>query len=324
VVWCGEPGIEREGKRPRRGKRVGKREKREERERGERREKREERREKREHKKILSNLPSLCVFSSSCVCLLFLFICYFDFSFCLVSPYHTPAMVKILLTIVAYFILMVSKVVCLPTQQISSHHDKSRNHVYNEEIGIGYLEKLGFKYGTDKSKDDHKYVDIYASLFNYLRHRVHNVTEIGVAAGQSLQVWHRYFTRATIFGVDIAIKPEVAKNLAKLPRVNLQITDCQKEAKVSELPFAPESMDIIIDDGPHSRVNQEVTLRNFWRFVKPGGLYIMEDVDGNTGGLDYQESPDLLTSFTRDVFQNNHVTFMDRCVIVSNVLQCLG
>ena len=45
--------------------------------------------------------------------------------------------------------------------------------------------------GTDKSHDDHKYTDLYASLFDPIRDRVLNVTEIGIAMGQSLQVRSR-------------------------------------------------------------------------------------------------------------------------------------
>ena len=50
------------------------------------------------------------------------------------------------------------------------------------------LETLAYKYGTDKSKDDHKYVDIYHSLLADRRQHIRNVTEIGVAAGQSIAI----------------------------------------------------------------------------------------------------------------------------------------
>lgn len=37
-------------------------------------------------------------------------------------------------------------------------------------------------------------------------------------------------------------------------------------------------MDVVIDDGDHSPQGQQATLRRMWRFVRPGGLYIIEDV----------------------------------------------
>ena len=48
---------------------------------------------------------------------------------------------------------------------------------------VDLLEALAFKYGTDKSKDDHKYVDVYESLFQSKRRHIKNITEIGVSAG---------------------------------------------------------------------------------------------------------------------------------------------
>lgn len=46
------------------------------------------------------------------------------------------------------------------------------------------LEALAFYYGTDKSRDDHKYTDLYALLFDARRHSVLNMTEIGIMSGQ--------------------------------------------------------------------------------------------------------------------------------------------
>ena len=46
------------------------------------------------------------------------------------------------------------------------------------------LEALAFYYGTDKSRDDHKYTDLYALLFDARRHSFLNVTEIGIMSGQ--------------------------------------------------------------------------------------------------------------------------------------------
>ena len=174
------------------------------------------------------------------------------------------------------------------------------------------LEHLAYKYGTDKSKDDHKYVDIYASLFNPRRHSTESLLEIGIAAGQSLQMWNEYFPRAMIYGVDIN-RPaaNVAENLAKLPRVRLLFGDSTKEGEVNNFHLPAEGFDIIIDDGNHKSWFQESTLRNFWKFVKPGGHYIMEDVDAQLGGFDFSETPHFLANSTRDIFEANHVSFVD-------------
>ena len=42
-----------------------------------------------------------------------------------------------------------------------------------------FLEYLAFKYGTDKSKDDHGYTNMYMNLFDHRRKNIFNMTEIG-------------------------------------------------------------------------------------------------------------------------------------------------
>ncbi len=140
--------------------------------------------------------------------------------------------------------------------------------------------------GTDKSHDDHKYVDFYSSIFEPLRDSVVNMTEIGIAAGQSLQVWHDYFPNAHIYGIDISIYQSAVQTMGQLKRVTMKRGNSLDEGLGARLHFAPASMDIIIDDGQHTPFPQAKTLEGFWRYLRPGGYYIMEDVmtGANTRG----------------------------------------
>ena len=141
------------------------------------------------------------------------------------------------------------------------------------------LEDLAFKYGTDKGHDDHKYTDLYHALFEPIRDRVLNITEIGVALGQSLQVWHDFFPQANVWGVDI--HPGVIKRARRMfadqPRVHILHANSKSNA-VFSLGLAEKSMDIIIDDGDHFPPVMEKTLHRWWPYVKPGGYYCIEDV----------------------------------------------
>lgn len=132
--------------------------------------------------------------------------------------------------------------------------------------------------GTDKAHDDHKYTDCYASLLDPIRDSVRNMTEIGIAAGNSLQMWHDYFDKAAITGVDISIYRQARITMGKLPRVRLSRGSSVDPEIGKKLRMAEASMDLIIDDGRHTPWPQMETLVNFWRFLKPGGYYIMEDV----------------------------------------------
>ena len=133
--------------------------------------------------------------------------------------------------------------------------------------------------GTDKGHDDHKYTDLYNALFEPIRDRVVNITEIGVALGQSLQVWHDYFERANVWGVDIhpAVIKRARKMFAEKPRVHILRAN-SKSNDALHLGLAYGSMDIIIDDGDHYPPVMEKTLHRWWPFLKPGGYYCVEDV----------------------------------------------
>lgn len=142
------------------------------------------------------------------------------------------------------------------------------------------LEDLAYQYGTDKSHDDHAYVNTYSMLFDSMRESVQNVTEVGLLYGKSLPVWHGYFPSATIWGLDIAPSRQAIAMGAKLgPRVRvLPPCDSQDPATPGSLGLVPHSMDILIDDGDHRPEGMAKTLVALWPLVKPGGFYVMEDV----------------------------------------------
>ena len=142
------------------------------------------------------------------------------------------------------------------------------------------LEDLAFYYGTDKGHDDHKYTDLYHALFEPIRDRVANLTEVGIALGQSLQVWHDYFEHAHVWGVDIHPKviSRARRMFAEKPRVHILHANSKSEEQVKQLALTPLSMDIIIDDGDHYPPVMEKTLHRWWPYLRPGGYYCIEDV----------------------------------------------
>ena len=133
------------------------------------------------------------------------------------------------------------------------------------------------------------------------------MTEIGIAAGQSIQCWHEYFPNSEIHGFDVGhLNKRVRANLEALERVRIFMGDVRDKKEEERLDFVPESMDIVIDDaGIHKRSLQEGLLATMWKYVKPGGYYIMEDVDGKRGGFDY-ETNHSLSSSTIGILENNH------------------
>ena len=99
------------------------------------------------------------------------------------------------------------------------------------------LEHLMFKYPTDKSKDDHKYSDLYSIILDPIRDRVRNVTETGVAQGWSLAVWNEYFCAAKIYGVDISIVANLRALVPLMDRVVMFKMDAMDPKKL--VPSSP-------------------------------------------------------------------------------------
>lgn len=183
-----------------------------------------------------------------------------------------------------------------------------------------YVEELMYKYKSDKSRDDHSYVKFYNMIFANVRLSIKNMTEIGIAAGQSLQAWHRYFPNSEIHGFDVKWYGEgiVKDNLQHLKRVHAHIANIlDDKVTMSLLGFMPESMDVIIDDGPHTVDSQEIFLRKLFPCLKPGGYYIIEDIGitgGGNGVTAFHEDPTKLHQGTRDILLGHDTIWVDTAI----------
>lgn len=162
--------------------------------------------------------------------------------------------------------------------------------------------------GSDKDRNG--YTAIYESLFKHIRNKSITVLEIGVGCksvmgrsyppGASLSAWAEYFPKARVFGVDI-VKEVTGLTLAE-GRVTTQLCDSTNQASVTAFAAGVKRdlglegkadtplFDIIVDDGSHFQVDQLATLRNLWRFVKPGGFFIIEDIGGHGNPVGYAHS----------------------------------
>jgi SAM-dependent methyltransferase len=175
------------------------------------------------------------------------------------------------------------------------------------------LEALAYKFGTDKSKDDHGYTNLYQMLFDPIRWTVTNVTEMGVSAGQSLQVWFHYFPNAHIHGFDPYHDMDRAETLFSGHRVHIYRQDVlDPDVTLQDVGLVSESMDIVIEDGFHTVDQQEAFLQKLFTIVKPGGYYIIEDVGYRHGGLrKFHTHPEELQEATRAILESHDCVFVD-------------
>jgi SAM-dependent methyltransferase len=123
----------------------------------------------------------------------------------------------------------------------------------------------------------HSYIEIYEKLFSPFQNPV-KLLEIGVNYGESMNLWRKYFHKdSTIIGVDI-IKNKL---------LFTDFTFIQDDA--TRIKFADtmsDDFDIIIDDGSHNIHHQILSFIHLFPKLKPGGLYIIEDIqniDNNKG-----------------------------------------
>ena len=188
------------------------------------------------------------------------------------------------------------------------------SHTHHRQKQPLSLETLAYKYGTDKSKDDHKYVDIYHSLFHDRRHRILNLTEIGVSTGQSVAMWSDYFENAHIWGFDPLLKHNspVVNHFRSQPRVHLYGSDAYMPTSPAAHRLVPGSMDIVIDDAWHYPNPAQKLLEIWWPLVKPGGYYIIEDMSWDSNAkqqLSLLETP--LFESTKRILAENSAFFVD-------------
>jgi len=134
---------------------------------------------------------------------------------------------------------------------------------------------------TDKQADSgHSYAKPYTRLLT----KKDNVQllEIGISSGGSLWLWRQFFNSYNITAFDIASTWFVTQDFQQEIEEDSNITlkwnvDSTTAAAYEDL----EQFDYIIDDGDHSPESQAKTFINAWKFLKPGGVYFIEDIQND-------------------------------------------
>jgi hypothetical protein len=127
---------------------------------------------------------------------------------------------------------------------------------------------------TDKGITVHNYTEVYELFFSPLKYTSRRVFEIGIAGGGSLEMWRDYFPKATIYGIDIVPKNELDSN-----RIKTFLADqADRRQLAAFIARFGGFYDIIIDDGGHTMEQQQVSLGFLFKYLRPGGYYVIEDV----------------------------------------------
>ena len=122
------------------------------------------------------------------------------------------------------------------------------------------------------------YFDVYHRHFARFRGRAVTVVEFGVSYGGSAQMWREYFgPRARIYGIDI--NPTCKQWENRWFRVF--IGDQADRKFLGRIAEEVGPIDILIDDGGHKPHEQIATFEVLYPRVKPGGVYLVEDLHTN-------------------------------------------
>jgi len=118
------------------------------------------------------------------------------------------------------------------------------------------------------------YLSRYETLFAAYRDLPVNLLEIGVQNGGSVEIWAKYFTKAErIVGVDINAR------CGGLTFDDARIQVIVSDATSSEAQnIVVGNFDIIIDDGSHYDIDIVKGFASWFKRLKVGGLYIIEDM----------------------------------------------
>jgi hypothetical protein len=185
------------------------------------------------------------------------------------------------------------------------------------------LHELGLKYGTDKAHV-HQFTHIYDNIFYNLKNEKLKFLEIGVWLGSSLKMWEQYFINSEIYGCDIMTEEERKNNQQTAEngickdikfdeqRTKIFVTNQEQEEDLIKLP---NNLDIIIDDGGHTMLQQQKTLKIMFKKLKSGGFYILEDLHTSYwksyGANEKNNTLKLLNDFNNKKISNNNEYFID-------------
>lgn len=203
-------------------------------------------------------------------------------------------------------------------------------YVYSTlNVAAKSLADLSLLYPTDKGPSGHNYVALYEKYFNSLQHQSIKFLEIGFYHGDSARLWDNYFTQANLFFIDInpTLFQQYGHTLST--RCSYHVVDQGKQTDL--LKFIKDvggEFDIIIDDGGHLMHQQIISFKTLFPYLKPGGLYIIEDLHTSYwqsyGGSGSMAQPKINPNTTIYFLQQliNDVNFIGATTGSADVIKC--
>ena len=154
--------------------------------------------------------------------------------------------------------------------------DGSPDRVPPDNPLLSYFE--GKREGHGIWKWRHYFAMYHRHLRKFVGKSAH-VLEIGIFSGGSLEMWRSYFgDQCAIYGVDI----EPACKAYEADGVRVLIGDQADRGFWRRVRGEVPTLDVVIDDGGHQPAQQRISLEEMLPHLRPGGVYICEDIATDT------------------------------------------
>jgi hypothetical protein len=126
------------------------------------------------------------------------------------------------------------------------------------------------------------YFELYERHLARFRGREVHLVEVGIFSGGSIDMWRAYLGDGChVYGVDI----EPACKSYERPGVDVFIGDQADPQFWARLRAEVPYVDVLIDDGGHLPHQQMTTLEAMLPHIRPGGVYVCEDVQGESNAF---------------------------------------
>ena len=179
------------------------------------------------------------------------------------------------------------------------------------------LSELATRFGSDKW-GTHRYTPHYERHLAHLRDRRFSLFEIGIGGynrpgkgGASLRMWHRFFPRADIIGLDLADKSFLDGDRIRTYRGSQTDADL-----LQRIVSDAAGLTVVIDDGSHRPEHVRATFGILFPLLGEGGLYFIEDTQTSYwpewGGSEDRLDPDTSMAMVKDLLDGlNYEEFVD-------------
>ena len=223
----------------------------------------------------------------------------------------------------------------LPQKKDLDIFSKNHAHLFNKDLNFlceFFNSDKGekFKNQYDKPSKDkkeevvsHGYAKIYEKYFYKYKEKRLNIIELGSFYGNASAAFFFFFKNSQIYSADI--NPDMYIYRSK--RLKNFFTDTSSRSSIeNDIIKKNVKFDLIIEDASHMLKDQIISLFILFKILKPGGYFIIEEIDFPEKREDMrvnQEFPDLKTILkkinNKENFESKYIKQDEKNYFLNNV-----